>query len=78
MSYAMHVQTDRLLSITAYFASGRAEEPMLFHKFLHIVQKFAKKIKQYHAAAGESGVHLVKHSGLYINCVSPVNERNKI
>ncbi len=41
------------------FASGRAEDSILFHKNLHFVQIFVKKIKQYHAAAGDSAVYLV-------------------
>jgi hypothetical protein len=44
----------------AGFASGRAEDYMLFHKKIHSVNFFVKKIKTYHAAAGESGFHRVK------------------
>jgi len=36
-------------------ASGRAEEIIFFTKNLHIVPIFCKKIKKYHAAAGEAG-----------------------
>jgi hypothetical protein len=45
------------------FASGRAEETRSFSRnFGSESQSFVKKIKQYHAAAGESGFHLVKRS----------------
>jgi hypothetical protein len=43
-----------------HFASGRAEDSILFHKKIHCVNFFVKKIKKYHAAAGESGFHLGK------------------
>jgi hypothetical protein len=39
--------------------SGR-EILFLFHKNIHNVNVFVKKIKKYPAAAGESAVHLVK------------------
>jgi len=43
------------------FTSGRAEQTILFHKKIYNVNLFVKKKKQYYAAAGETGFHLVKH-----------------
>jgi hypothetical protein len=41
-------------------ASGRTEDPTLFHKKIHNVNFFVKKKQKYHAAAGESGFHRVE------------------
>ena len=47
----------------APFASGRAEDSRSFSRTCGSKSHmFVKKIKQYHAAAGESGCHLVKRS----------------
>jgi len=35
----------------------------LVHKKIHVVNFFVNKIKMYHAAAGESSFHRVKHPG---------------
>jgi hypothetical protein len=35
--------------------------PFFFTKILHVVQNFCEKEKVYHAAAGDSAVHRVKH-----------------
>jgi len=44
------------------FAAGRVEWDILFRKMWHQVPHFPEKDKKYHAAAGESGLHLVKRS----------------
>jgi hypothetical protein len=46
------------------FASGRAEDSVLFHKNLHKVQIFVKQLKKYHAAAGEMCRYQDQTSGL--------------
>jgi hypothetical protein len=52
-SYAVSFREENIVS-------GRAGDSILFHKNLHIVQIFVKKIQKYHAAAGESRFHRVK------------------
>jgi len=43
------------------FASGRAEDSILFHKNVaHHATFLWKRKNEYHAAAGESGVHRMK------------------
>jgi hypothetical protein len=44
-----------ILCLVGDIASGRAEDSDLVHKHSHVVRMFVNKIKQYHAAAGESG-----------------------
>ncbi len=65
----LHAHRVRSVSNTRYavlhgkifFASSRVEETRSFSRnFGSPSQNFVKKIKQYHAAAGESGFHLVK------------------
>jgi len=43
-----------------HFTSGRAEDSIRFHKKIHNANFFVKTKKEYHAAAGKSGFHLVK------------------
>jgi hypothetical protein len=43
-SYAVRVQTSRLHPITAYFACGSMVRFILFHKRIHVVNSFVKKI----------------------------------
>jgi len=45
--------------LEGHIASGRAEKPDIFTKN-SLYEFFVKKNKPYHAAAGESGFHLMK------------------
>ncbi|MFP4436634.1 MAG: hypothetical protein ACLFVO_05260 [Chloroflexaceae bacterium] len=47
--------------LTGIIASDRAEEIRSFSQKSSQREFFVKKKKEYHAAAGESGFHLVKH-----------------
>jgi len=59
VNYTCYAVTD----LKAYFASGRAEDPIFFYENFSQREKFlVKKNIMYHAAAGESGLHRVKRS----------------
>jgi len=71
----MCVQTDRLLSITAYFACGSAAAWYVFsfsEKFGSPSQIFRKKKVMFHPAGGESGQLSRQTPGFGTDRVTPV------
>jgi hypothetical protein len=49
-------RTYAVLNGKVFFASGRAEDPILVHKKIHVVNFFVNKKQAYHAAGGEDSL----------------------